>query len=77
MYMHMYVKCQSLSIKVKIRVRTVKISTAPRLLQYCSRTAFQCRDTVSGHSICIQDHYTVQDATLHYAQGSHINKSFL
>ena len=58
----MYVKCQSLSIKMEIKVRTVKISTASGLFQYCSRTAFQCQVTVSGYSIGIQGQYTVQDA---------------
>ena len=46
----MYVKCQSLSIKMEIKVRTLKISAAQGLLQYCSRRAFQCHDTVSGYS---------------------------
>ena len=61
-YVDMYVKCQNLSIKMEIKVRTVKISTATVLLQYCSRTAFQCQDTVSGYSARIQYWYTVQDA---------------
>ena len=58
---------------MEIKIRTVKISTAPRLLQYCSRTAFQCQDTVSGYSIGIQDQDTLQDACERYL--SHINSN--
>ena len=49
-------------VKMEIKLRTVQISTASGLLQHCSRTAFQCKDTVLGYSIGIQDQYTVQDA---------------